>query len=83
MNKRKLLERIKSHQRNVRFDDFVALIKSYGFKLIRIKGSHHIFERLDVFDMVNAQNDNGQARPYQIRQFLTIIETYNLRMEDE
>ena len=33
--------------------------------------------------MDNAQNDNGQAKPYQDTQFLTIIETYNLRIEGE
>ena len=69
MNKHKLLEGIKSHQKNVRFSDFVSLIKAFGFTLIRIKGSHHIFERTDVNDMVNAQNDNGQAKPYQVRTY--------------
>ena len=83
MNKHKLLERLKKHQKNVRFNDFLALIKSYEFQLIRINGSHHIFEHSDISEMVNAQNDNGQAKPYQIKQFLAIIEKYNLRMEDD
>jgi hypothetical protein len=26
---------------------------------------------------------NGEAKPYQIRQFLRLVEKYNLAMEDE
>jgi hypothetical protein len=32
--------------------------------------------------LVNLQNVNGQAKPYQIRQLLRLIERYNLQMED-
>ena len=47
------------------------------------EGSHHIYGHSDVPDLVNAQNDDGKAKPYQIRQFLSIIEACNLRMEGE
>jgi len=33
--------------------------------------------------MVNLQDVNGEAKPYQIRQFLRLVERYNLRLEDE
>jgi predicted RNA binding protein YcfA (HicA-like mRNA interferase family) len=48
-----------------------------------VKGSHIIYSRDDVADMVNVQNDNGKAKPYQIKQFLSIIEIYNLKLEEE
>jgi len=34
-------------------------------------------------DVVNIKNDNGQAKPYQVNQFLSLIEKYNLKLEDE
>ena len=83
MNKRKFLSKLKNNQKNVRFGDFIVLIEAFGFEQIRVKGSHQIYERPDVFDMVNVQNDGGQAKPYQIRQFLNLIKKYNLRLEGE
>ena len=83
MNKRKLLEKLENNQKNVHFNDFVALVEAFGFREIRVKGSHHIYERSDVPDMVNIQNDKGQAKPYQIKQFLSLIEIYNLKLEVE
>ncbi len=29
---------------------------------------------------INIQNFNGDAKPYQIKQFLSIVEKYNLKM---
>jgi hypothetical protein len=31
---------------------------------------------------VNIQNVGGQAKPYQVRQVLRLVERYNLRLED-
>ena len=83
MSKRKLLERILSGSKNVRFDDMVALAEAFSFRLSRVSGSHHIFVHPDVPELVNLQNVKEQAKPYQIRQFLRLVERYNLRLEDE
>ena len=34
-------------------------------------------------ELVNLQEVRGEAKPYQIRQFLRPVERYNLRLEDE
>jgi hypothetical protein len=34
-------------------------------------------------EMLNLQEVHGEAKPYQIRQFLRIVERHNLRLEDE
>jgi predicted RNA binding protein YcfA (HicA-like mRNA interferase family) len=60
----------------------VALVEAFGFSLSRISGSHHIFEHPDVRELVNLQEVGGRAKPYQIKQFLTLVERYNLRLED-
>jgi hypothetical protein len=36
-----------------------------------------------VPELVNLQEVAGEAKPYQIRQFLRIVERYDLRLEDE
>lgn len=61
----------------------VTLIEAFGFSLSRISGSHHIFKHPEVPELINIQNRNGQVAPYQIRQFLMIVEQYNLALEDE
>ena len=34
-------------------------------------------------ELVNLQEVAGEGKPYQIRQFLRLIERYDLRLEDE
>ena len=61
----------------------VNLVEGFGFKLSRTDGSHHIFARSDIPELVNLQDIKGQAKPYQIRQFLKLVEKHNLKLEDE
>jgi predicted RNA binding protein YcfA (HicA-like mRNA interferase family) len=61
----------------------VALVETFGFRLVQVSGSHHIFIHPAVDELVNLQNVKGQAKPYQVRQFLRLVERYNLRLEDE
>ena len=82
MKPRKTLEKILSGGRNIRFEDFRRLVESFGFVLARVNGSHHIFTHPMVVELVNLQNVKGEAKPYQIRQFLKLVETYNLPLRD-
>ena len=82
MNKHKLLAHLQNSSKNVRYSDFVRLVEAFGFKRIRTGGSHNIYEREDVPEMVNIQNDKGKAKPYQVKQFLSLVEKYNLKLED-
>ena len=81
--KRKLLEKVLSGSKNLQFDDLVILVEAFGFSLSRINGSHHIFTHPTIPELINLQNSNGKAIPYQIRQFLILIEKYSLTMENE
>jgi len=82
VNKRKLLERIYNNNKNVKFSEFTLLVEAFGFTQIRVRGSHHIYAREGIYDMVNIQNDKGEAKPYQVKQFLNLVEIYNLKLED-
>ena len=82
MNKRKLLQKILDGSKNVRFQDMIALVQTFGFRLSRVSGSHHIFTHPGIPELVNLQEVHGQAKPYQIKQFLKLVERHNLVMED-
>ena len=47
------------------------------------KGSHFIFTRPGVDELLNFQNIKGKAKPYQVKQLINIIEKYGLLEEDE
>ena len=84
MNRKKLMRRLASGAvENVAFSDFVGLVRSCGFSLIRTSGSHHVFTHPQIRELINLQNVGGEAKPYQIRQFLRLVERYNIKTEDE
>ena len=83
MDRRRLLARIAGGDlANVSFVDLRSLVEGFGFQLTRTSGSHHVFVHPDVPGLLNLQKVRGQAKPYQIRQFLRMVERYALTMED-
>lgn len=85
VKKRKLYQRMVNNQKNVKFSDLLTIIEAFGFELDRIKGSHRIYKHPDVYpEFLMLQPDkNGQAKAYQVKQFLNLVEEFNLRMDDE
>lgn len=82
MNRRKLLHKIVRGSKNVRFSEMVHLVEGFGFFLARTEGSHHLFSKPEIPELVNLQEVKGQAKPYQVRQFLKLVERHNLKLED-
>ena len=56
------------------------MLKYLGFEE-RIKGSHHIFSRNGVEEILNIQPKKSKAKPYQVKQVRNIILKYRLRGE--
>jgi len=73
MKREKLLRKILANTENVQFGDFVTLVEAFGLRLARVTSSHHIYKHLDKGWLLNLQNYKGKAKPYQIRQFLSLI----------
>jgi predicted RNA binding protein YcfA (HicA-like mRNA interferase family) len=61
----------------------VRLVEAMGFQLSRIRASHHIFQHPQIPELINLQDVGGEAKPYQIRQFLRIVERRDLRPEND
>ena len=82
MNKRKLLEKVLASSKNISFHEMVVLVEAFGFSLSRVKGSHFIFVHPLIPELINIQSKNGKAKPYQVREFLELVERYNLDLGD-
>lgn len=79
----KILEKILDGKRasNVDFSDLTQILNYLNF-IVRIKGSHFIFTREDISEIINIQEGkNGKAKIYQVRQVKKLIEKYDLSDE--
>lgn len=65
---------------NIPFMNLVGLLKQMKFDL-RIKGSHYIFSKDGIEEIVNIQEVNGKAKAYQVKQIREIITKYNLNKD--
>lgn len=68
---------------NVRFADAQRLAEALGFELDRVRGSHHIFRHPGTGMRLNLQASGGQAKPYQLRQLLDLVERHALRLKED
>ena len=66
---------------NIRFADLRALLLRFGFSE-RVKGSHHLFDRPGVVEIVNLQSRGGHVKPYQVRQVRRVVLKYQLGRGD-
>ncbi|MDQ3573745.1 MAG: type II toxin-antitoxin system HicA family toxin [Actinomycetota bacterium] len=83
MRPERLLERIlRGEVANVDFNDLVRLVEALGFRQVGGRGSHRVFARTDVQELVNLQKDQGEAKRYQVRQVTTLVRKYDLHLED-
>ncbi len=63
--------------KNFFFGDLCYLLEQLGFEN-RIKGSHHIYFKEGIDEILNLQPKNSKAKPYQVRQVREIILKYRL-----
>ena len=66
---------------NIRFSDLRTLLGYLGFEE-RIRGSHHLFDKEGILEIVNLQSRGGHAKPYQVRQVRQLILRYKLGGDD-
>ena len=66
---------------NIAFIDIKKLLIQMGFE-VRIKGSHHVFRKNGVRELINLQQDGNKAKPYQVKQVRDLIIKYKLGGRD-
>lgn len=62
---------------NVSFDGLRSLLRWLGFEE-HIRGSHHIFTRDGVEEILNLQSKGAQSKAYQVKQVRQVILKYKL-----
>ena len=67
---------------NISFSDLRALLLQLGF-VERICGSHHVFTRTEVAEILNLQAKGAKAKPYQVKQVRGVIVSYKLASQLE
>jgi predicted RNA binding protein YcfA (HicA-like mRNA interferase family) len=75
--KEKLLD--SSQDQNWRIDDLCTLLLQFEFSERKGKGSHRIFYKEGIEDLIDLQPvKGGKAKPYQVRQVRNIVKDYQL-----
>jgi hypothetical protein len=64
---------MRNNPADVRFSDALKVARNY-FGEPRINGSHHIFTTAGAMVVNLQEGKNGQAKPYQVRQLLEVID---------
>jgi len=81
VDKREIYQKLNRNPADVRFEEICKTAELFGFRFRGGKGSHRIFVRAGVREMLNFQEVKGKAKPYQVKQFIRVIEKYNLLEE--
>ena len=84
MSSEKLLDKILrgTSDANIRFEGLCRLLNSLGFSE-RIRGSHHIFSKQGVEEILNLQPKGNNAKPYQVKQVRHVILKHRLGGEPD
>lgn len=67
---------------NINFNELCQLLLNLGFEE-RMHGSHHIFTKSGIEDILNLQPKGANAKPYQAKQVRNIILKYKLSGKED
>jgi predicted RNA binding protein YcfA (HicA-like mRNA interferase family) len=66
-----------SRDKDISFRELCKILETLGFSL-RVKGSHHIYYRNDISEILNLQAEGSKAKPYQVIQVRQLILKYKM-----
>jgi hypothetical protein len=80
----KLIQLVLSGQSdgNIGFKELCNLLVRYGFEQ-RVRGSHHVFHKTGVNEIINLQPKGANAKAYQVKQVRDLMVKYRLNVEGE
>ncbi|MGE5284943.1 MAG: type II toxin-antitoxin system HicA family toxin [Actinomycetota bacterium] len=76
--KDKLIEKARNNPAGVRFRELCLLAEHVGFIRRGGKGSHVVYEKEGMLEILTFQDRKGMAKTYQVKQLLAAIEKYRL-----
>ena len=78
----KLYERLLANPRaTISFRDFEKLLTAFGFKHVRTTGSHRQYVHPKLSRPLPVQPSSKDAKAYQVREFLELVEEHGLYIE--
>jgi predicted RNA binding protein YcfA (HicA-like mRNA interferase family) len=82
MRRKRTMARVLGGQADssIRFEELCSLLVRLGFHS-RTRGSHRIFWRDGIEELINVQTAGENAKPYQVKQVRMVILKYNLDEE--
>jgi len=80
---KKALSRLLEGRSDANFDfgDLCYLLDRAGFTLRPGKGSHHLYFKEGVDEILNLQPRGSQAKPYQVKQVRDLVLKYQLEID--
>ncbi len=79
----KLYARLAANPRaTISFRDFEKLLKAFGFEYLRTRGSHRQYGHPMLKRPLPVQPSDKDAKTYQVREFLELIEEHGLYMAE-
>lgn len=66
---------------NFDFEDLCLILTRAGFSIRQGRGSHRIFFKEGVEEILNLQPRGSQAKPYQVKQVRDLIHKYQLEID--
>jgi len=73
---------LSSSSRTITFRDFKRLLRAFGFELDRTVGSHRQYVHADIPRAFPVQPEGKDAKRYQVREFLELVERYGLHLAE-
>ncbi|MDP2208798.1 MAG: type II toxin-antitoxin system HicA family toxin [Bacteroidota bacterium] len=67
---------------NINFSELCHLLRNLNFEE-RIRGSHHIFTKSGIEEIINIQPRGTNSKPYQVKQVRNLILKYRLGVEND
>lgn len=77
----KLLSGTSDH--NIGFEELRSLLLTLGFQERLTGGSHRIFTKENIIEIINIQPDGSKAKVYQVKQIRNLILKYKLSKNEK
>lgn len=78
----KLYAQLIANRGDMRFADFLRIVEAFGFVHVRTKGSHQSYAHSACPRLLVLQPKGKDAKRYQVREFLDMVEQYGLTLDD-
>ena len=67
------------HDQNLDFATLCLFLEKLGFEK-RVRGSHHLFGKIGVEELINLQPSGNAVKPYQVKQVRAVLAKYRVEL---